>query len=110
MSHGWRYMGLQPFEILRMTYREFVLVSRSNVERTHDENERLAMLAIMSAAASRGKGKQGKIPKLEELYKRPTDEEVAKKTDTVEDLREKQKHTSEWLSQFDLSKFGKEGE
>lgn len=97
-----------------MSYREFLLVSQANVERTHDENERLAMSAIMNAAASRGKGKKGKIPKLEELYKRPTEEEAKESQkstqETVEDIREKQEHTREWLSQFDLTKFGKEDE
>ncbi|SET69257.1 hypothetical protein SAMN05216389_12113 [Oceanobacillus limi] len=90
-----------------MTYREFAMICEENIERTHDENEREAMYAIMYAAASRGKGKQGKLPKLDDLYKRPSAEDIAGKT--VEEIREQQEHTKEWLAQFDLSKLnGKE--
>lgn len=86
------------------------MVSKANVERTHDENERLAMSAIMNAAASRGKGKKGEIPKLEELYKRPTTEELFEKDDKTkaEEVLEKQRNASEWLSQFNITNFGKE--
>jgi len=103
IRHGWRYLGLKPMEILMCTYREFTMICEENIEKTHDQNERAAMIAIMNAAASRGKGKKGKLPKLEELYQRPTSvhEEGSK---TVEDIRAEQKHTSEWLSQFDLTK------
>jgi len=89
-----------------MTHREFYILCEENVERTHDENEREAMYAIMYAVASRGKGKQGKIPQVQELYKRPTGETEA--TSKVEDMFEKQKQAEEWLSKFDLSKLGKE--
>ncbi len=67
------------------------------------------MYAIMYAAASRGKGKNGKLPKPDELYKRPTDEDIAKSR--VENVLEKQAQAQEWLAQFDLSKlYGKEDE
>lgn len=79
------------------------MVSEENVERTHDINEREAMYAILNAAASRGKGKKGKLPKVDELYKRPSEKERASKKETEEDLREMYEHTKEWLSQFDLS-------
>lgn len=81
------------------------MICEENVERTHDENERSAMVAIMNAAASRGKGKKGKLPDLADLYKRPSEEEMKKAPETVEDIREQQAHTEEWLSQFDLSMF-----
>ena len=103
MRHGWRYLGLKPNEILSMTYREFALICEENVERTHDENERAAMVAIMNAAASRGKGKNGKLPSLDDLYKRPNAEDVAKQK--TEDLVEQKRHAEEWLAQFDLGKF-----
>lgn len=91
-----------------MTYREFVMISNANVDRTHDENERLAMTAIMNAVASRGKGKKGTIPKLEDLYKRPSEDDKVKKVDTPEDLRKKQAESQAWISKFDLDKLGKE--
>jgi len=89
-----------------MTHREFSILCEENVKRTHDENEREAMYAIMYAVASRGKGKKGKIPELHELYKRPTD--VSRAESKIEDLFEKQKEAEKWLSQFDLTKLGEE--
>lgn len=80
------------------------MITQENAERTHDDNERYAMAAIMNAAASRGKGKQGKLPSLEDLYKRPTSEdESRKKTET---LLERNQEASEWLSQFNIKGFG----
>jgi len=104
IRHGWRFMLLKPKEVLEMTHREFTLVSMENVNRTHDENERLAMHSIMSSAASRGIGKKGKLPEISDLYKRPTDEEITKEDDKdmSEDIREMQEHTRDWLSQFDI--------
>lgn len=81
------------------------MICEENVERTHDENEQKAMTAIMNAAASRGKGKKGKLPKVEELYKRPSADANQDKGQTVEDIRAQQEHTKEWLAQFDLSGF-----
>lgn len=83
-----------------MTYREFAMICEENVERSHDENERAAMIAIMNAAASRGKGKKGKLPDVKDLYKRPSEQEQKQ---TEQDLREHYEHTKEWLAQFDLS-------
>lgn len=100
-------MGLKPFEVLEMSYREFALISEENVEKTHDENERHAMYAIINAAASRGKGKKGTIPSVAELYKRPNSEDEAKKERTEEDIRAEQEHAQEWLAQFDLSALDK---
>lgn len=90
-----------------MTHREFAIIGQENVERTHDENEREAMYAIMYAAASRGKGKRGKLPNVDDLYKRPSLDEISGKSkeESAEDLRAKHEHTMEWISQFDLSKF-----
>lgn len=62
----------------------------------------------MSAAASRGKGKKGKIPKVEELYKRPSEEDLEKSNETEEDIRAEYEYTKEWLAQFDFSKFDRE--
>ncbi|MGF7014209.1 hypothetical protein [Ornithinibacillus bavariensis] len=83
------------------------MICEENVERTHDENERQAMYAIMYAAASRGKGKHGKLPKPDELYRRPTEEDMTKTK--VKSVLEKQVRAQEWLGQFDLTKLtGKE--
>lgn len=101
-------MRLLPKHVLEMTYREFVIISEENVERTHDENERSAMIAIMNAAASRGKGKRGKLPKVDELYKRPTSEEMAK--ERTENIIEQKNHAEDWLaSNFEGINFGSNG-
>lgn len=84
------------------------MISEEAVERIHDDNELQALYAIMNAAASRGKGKKGKLPKVEELYKRPSAEDIQKsEKETIEGIREQQERTKEWLSQFDLSNFNK---
>lgn len=90
-----------------MTYREFALISEENIEKTHDSHEREAMYAIINAAASRGKGKKGILPSVEDLYKRPGAEEEAKKERTEEDIKAEQEHAQEWLAQFDLSALDK---
>lgn len=84
-----------------MTHREFVMLCEENVDRTHDFNEREAMYAIMYAAASRGKGKRGKLPEVSDLYKRPDADEIARSK--AEDVFEQQQKAMEWLSNFDLS-------
>lgn len=96
-------MRLLPKCVLEMTHREFTMVCEENVERTYDENERSAMIAIMNAAASRGKGKKGKLPTVDELYKRPLSDEVVQ--EKTESLIEQKRHAEEWLSQFDLEGF-----
>lgn len=105
---GWRFLGLKPFEVLRLTYREFALISEENIEKTHDAHEKQAMYAIINAAASRGKGKKGTLPSVEDLYKRTSEKEEAKKERTEEDIIAEQEHAREWLSQFDLTAFDKE--
>lgn len=105
---GWRFLGLKPFEVLQLTYKEFAIISEENIEKTHDENEQEALYSIMSAAASRGKGKKGKIPKVDELYKRPSDDDLSNSKETEEDIRAEYEYTKEWLAQFDFSKFDKE--
>lgn len=67
----------------------------------HDENEREALYAIMYAAASRGKGKKGELPKVEDLYQRPGAEE--RKQQEMRDMIEEKKRTDEWLKRLDLS-------
>ncbi|MBU5266301.1 hypothetical protein [Virgibacillus proomii] len=67
----------------------------------HDENEREALYAIMYAAASRGKGKKGELPKVEDLYPRPGTEE--RKQQEMRDMVEEKKRTDEWLKRLDLS-------
>lgn len=56
------------------------------------------MTAIMHAVASRGKGKQGKIPDVDELYNRNSTAEPEK----AEDVFEKQKEAMDWLSNFNI--------
>ena len=67
--------------------------------------EQEAFYAIMYAAASRGKGKQGKLPSVSDLYNR----NGAATEEKVEDALDMQRQAYEWLENFDLSKLtGKE--
>ena len=75
------------------------MLSEENVERSHDMREQEAFYAILYAAASRGKGKKGELPKVHELYNRNN---VASE-DKVEDILEAQREAYEWLGNFDLS-------
>lgn len=88
---------------MRLTHREFVILSEENVERTHDENEREAMYALMYAVAHRGKGKRGKLPTVTELYNRDNMTSDSGSKNKAEEVIEKQRYAEEWLSQFDLS-------
>jgi len=87
--------------MLNLTHREFYLLSDIHIEKVHDDNERYAMQSIMNAAASRGKGKNGKMFSVKELYDRDSALEEERNS---EDIEEEQMHTQEWLSQFDLNK------
>lgn len=107
---GWRFLDLHPNEVLALTYREFTILCEEQEEKNHDKNEQQAMYAIMYAAASRGKGKKGKLPKLKDLYDRESIKGEDKKEESFEDIIEKQKHAEKWLSQFDLTDFEDEDE
>lgn len=99
VRHGWRYLRLKPYEVYELSYREFIILSQENVEMTHDEREVIAMSAIMNAVASRGKGKQGKIPDITDLYDRNRTSEPEK----VDDVFEQQREAMDWLSKFKLT-------
>jgi hypothetical protein len=88
-----------------MTPREFTIVCEENVERTHDEIERAALSAIFNAASANGvgNGKKKRLPKVSELYDREANATPAKKKADAEQLMEQQRHTDEWLAQYDLS-------
>lgn len=92
-------MQLKPKDVLELTHKEFIMLSEENVNRTHDMNEQAAMTSIMSAAASRGKGKKGKLPSVSDLYKRPSDDSEA---ETEENLRQSYEDINERLSHYDL--------
>lgn len=68
---------------------------RSNVERTHDEYERMAYSAMMSRQAT-----NAKRLKMSDLYKRPADVSTAEKD--LQTMKNKVEHASEWMSQFTL--------
>ena len=92
-----------PKHVYELTHKEFCMICEEQVEVTHDQNEKQAMYAIMYAAASRGKGKKGKLPKLTDLYDRQKTEKKSNTDNSFDDAMEKQKHAQEWLSNFDLS-------
>lgn len=75
------------------------MLSEETVELTHDRREELALSAVMNAVSSRGKGKNGKIPSVEELYDRGKTVEPK----DVKDVFEKQQEAMEWLSNFRIS-------
>lgn len=101
MRHGWRYMDLRPEHVLRMTHKEFLMLSEESVEKTHDSNEKIAMASLMNAVSSRGKGKKGKLPKLTDLYDRDSVVGGNKETE-VEDKFERHKAAQDWLTNFNL--------
>lgn len=107
---GWRYLDIRPDEVLSLTHKEFTILLEEQEEKNHDNNEQQAMYAIMYAAASRGKGKKGKLPKLKDLYDRDAVQGTNKKEESFEDIVEKQRQAERWLSQFDLSGFDDEDE
>lgn len=74
---------------------------RAHTESVYDEYERMASHAMMIRAAHHAK----KL-KQSQLFKRPTDEEVAKSK--AEDMRERTEETMKWLAQFEEFR-GKEG-
>lgn len=82
------------------------MLSEENVERTHDLREQEAFYAIVYAAASRGKGKNGKLPSVTDLYNR----EGVPSEEKVEDALEMQKQAYDWLNNFDLTRFTGEEE
>ncbi|WP_412677720.1 phage tail assembly chaperone [Bacillus swezeyi] len=95
-SAGWRFLGKEPDEIRRLTPREFYVLLEAENERKYDRLEEYAISAMMNAKANNSK----KRVKLSDLFKRPEQENAA--TKKVEDLYEKQKQASEWLSQFEI--------
>lgn len=107
MRHGWRYLGLLPKYVLELTHKEFCMLCEENVERTYDEHEREAAYAIMHAAAYRGKGKNGALPSVTELFNRHNASKAAGTSNAQEDVMEQQRHAEEWLSQFNLDSLGK---
>lgn len=92
-----------------MTPKEFMIVCEENVERTHDERERMALQAIYNAAASNGiqegtkKSPKTRLPSLKELYDRNSNAKPEDKQAEAEHMVEQQRHTEEWLAQYDLS-------
>lgn len=74
---------------------------RAHTESVYDEYERMASHAMMMRAAHHAK----KL-KQSQLFKRPTDEEVAKSK--AEDMRARSEETMKWLAQFEEFR-GKEG-
>lgn len=101
-------MDLKPNEVLALTHREFYLIAEENKEKIHDRNEREAMYAIFYAAAYRGKGKQGKLPTVKDLYDRNklADNNGDSSEDPIKSVAEKQEHMEKWLEQFDLNAIG----
>lgn len=95
-------MGLSAPQVLSLTPREYAIEMGAQVERTYDELERRALIAIMHEKAHRAKK-----PKSSDLFKRPVDDVTAK--NRTEDLLEKAEQASAWLSQFEqFNNAGKE--
>lgn len=99
VRHGWRYLRLKPYEVYELSHKEFVILSEESVEMTHDKREESAVNAIMNAVASRGKGKQGKIPEVSELYNR---DKMGEPKEEVNDVMQRQVEAMEWLQNFNI--------
>lgn len=81
---------------MRMTPKEFGLIMKAETESTYDRYQFAADTAMMQEKASRAKR-----PKITDLFKRPVDEEKARKK--TESMVEQTEHTQEWLSQFEIT-------
>lgn len=74
------------------------MISEENMERSHDVREQEAHNAIMQAAASRGKGKNGELPSVKDLYDREASSESTE--EKVQDALSKHEEAKEWLKGF----------
>lgn len=81
---------------------------RANVERTYDEYERMAVMAIMNRHGYHAKKlKQG------DLFTRPTDDDFAKSR--TEEIEDRKARASEWMSRIkqfqnaDIGEYSKRG-
>lgn len=88
---GWHHLGIDSEIILSKTPREFSIMMSANVERVYDEYELRAVEAMMTRSAYHAK----KL-KQSDLFKRPTDEEEAKKK--AEESHDKKKVVMDWMS------------
>jgi hypothetical protein len=91
---GWRYLGLRPHDVLSLTPREFNIVLKAQRERSFDEMEKEARIAIIREAAHRAKR-----PKAADLFKRPTGDIDES---TLQKKVEQSEHAAEWLSQYEF--------
>lgn len=82
-----------------MTHREFSIISEENLERTHDIREQEAFYAIIHAAAQRGKGKNGELHSVKDLYNR---EDNTSSEEKVQDALSKHEEAKEWLQSFGI--------
>ncbi len=98
---GRRHLGLTAPQVLSLTPREFAIEMRAHTESVYDEYERMSTEAMMMRAAYHAK----KL-KQSQLFKRPTNADVAK--DKSEDMRERSEEVMKWLAQFEEFQ-GKEG-
>lgn len=89
-------------KILALTPREYSLLMKAQVERSYDDLEDMAIMAIFTRQAYHKDGKLG----ADDLFKRPVDGVTAKKT--ADDIKDKTEYTMRWLSQFEEFS-GKEG-
>lgn len=88
---------MKPAEVYSLTPRELTILMRAETERRYDSYERMSTGALMNRQAYHAKSL-----KPSDLFKRPTDTELAKKK--TEALLEQTRHASEWLSQFMIGK------
>lgn len=80
-------------KILSYTPREYTIMMAANIERQHDEYERMAVEAIM-----REKAHREKRPKVGDLYKRPNQSVTDRSK--FETMKEDARRKNEWLSRL----------
>lgn len=90
---GWRYLSLDSSAVLSKTPREFSILMRANVEKTYDRYEDMAVMAQMNR-----QGYHARKLSYKDLFKRPTDEDIAKKRS--EKLEDKQERIKQWMSRI----------
>lgn len=68
---GWQYLGMAPEEVMKLTPREFTLLLNAQRERTYDELESEAVIAVMHRVAT-----NKERLKMSDVYERPGDSYV----------------------------------
>lgn len=96
IKNGFRFLRLQPFEVYRLTPREFYLMMEGRQEQIYDELEIYSLKAIMMRRIYHENPK--KELKATDLFKRPDGSEEEQVSQ--EELKKQLETQQAWLNQF----------